>query len=78
VPEQESTGPESTLVTGIGELVTNDGDQGTYAALTDAALVIAEGEVAWTGPASRAPAADVVVDAAGRPCCPGSPTHTRT
>ena len=30
----------------------------TYAALNDAALVISGDRVAWTGPASRAPAAD--------------------
>ena len=62
---------ESTLITGIGELVTNDADQGAFAALTDAALVIAEGRVAWTGPAARAPAADAVLDAAGRAVLPG-------
>ena len=59
----------STLITGISELVTNDG--GAYAAMTDAALVIADGRVAWTGPASRAPAADAVVDAGGRAVLPG-------
>jgi hypothetical protein len=40
------------------ELTTNDGDDGTYAALNDTALVISGDRVAWTGPASRAPAAD--------------------
>ncbi len=59
------------LITGIGELVTNDGDAGAFAALTDAALVIEGGQVAWTGPASRAPAADTVLDAAGRAVLPG-------
>ena len=39
--------------------------------MADAALVIDEGRVAWTGPASRAPAADQVVDAAGRAVLPG-------
>src|SRR5271165_1031933 len=63
--------PQSTLITGIGELVTNDVGQGGFAALTDAALVIADGTVAWTGPASRAPAADTVVDASGRAVLPG-------
>jgi imidazolonepropionase len=57
------------LITGIGELVTNDA--GAFAALTDAALVIEAGQVAWTGPASRAPAADTVLDAAGRAVLPG-------
>jgi imidazolonepropionase len=59
------------LITGIGELVTNDGDAGAFAALTDAALVIEAGQVAWTGPAARAPAADTVLDAAGRAVLPG-------
>jgi imidazolonepropionase len=62
--------PHSTLITRIGELVTNDGD-GTFAALTDAALVIEDGMVAWTGPADQAPAADSVVDADGRAVLPG-------
>ena len=43
---------------GIGELITNDWDDGTYATLNNAALVISGDRVAWTGPASRAPAAD--------------------
>jgi len=52
------TDAESTPITGIGELITNGGDDGTYAALNDAALVISGDRVAWTGPASRASAAD--------------------
>src|SRR5579859_2390917 len=59
------------LIAGIGELITNDGDEGGFAAVTDAALII-EGElVAWTGAAAHAPAADTVVDAAGRAVLPG-------
>ena len=42
------TDAESTPITGIGELTTNDGDDGTYAALNDAALVISGDRVAWT------------------------------
>ena len=61
---------DSTLITGIGELVTHDGDR-SFAALTDAALVISGSQVAWTGPASRAPAADRLVDARGRAVLPG-------
>jgi imidazolonepropionase len=61
--------PESTLITGIGELVTNDADG--FAAMPDAALVMSGGRVAWTGPASRAPAADAKVDAGGRAVLPG-------
>ncbi|MFZ5871930.1 MAG: imidazolonepropionase [Actinomycetota bacterium] len=58
----------STLVTGIAELVTNDDDLGT---LTDAALVVDAGRVAWAGPARGAPAADERVDAGGRAVVPG-------
>jgi imidazolonepropionase len=81
----------STLITNIGELVTNAGDSragpgsgssagrpgsgsaaaGSFAAVTDAALVLDGGLVAWTGAASRAPAADQLVDAAGRAVLPG-------
>ena len=39
--------------------------------MTDAALVIEDGAVAWTGPAGQAPAADSVVDAGGRAVLPG-------
>jgi len=52
------TDAESTPITGIGELTTNDGDDGTYAVLNGAALVISGNRVAWTGPASPVPAAD--------------------
>src|SRR5580658_942532 len=61
--------PGSTLITQIGELVTND--PGGFAAITDAALIIEDGAVAWTGPADQAPAADSVVDAQGRAVLPG-------
>jgi imidazolonepropionase len=68
----------STLITNIGELVTNtvpDGDPGqgagSFAALAGAALVIDEGRVAWTGPAAQAPAADDAVDCGGRAVLPG-------
>ena len=68
----------STLITNIGELVTNapaGGDPsrgpGPFAAQSGAALVIDEGTVAWTGPASQAPAADDIVDARGRAVLPG-------
>src|SRR5690349_11313503 len=44
----------STLITGIGELVTNEDG---WTALTDAARVIEDEAVAWTGPARGAPAA---------------------
>ncbi len=63
--------PGSTVITSIGELVTNDPGRGGLATLTDAALVISGRQVAWTGPASRAPAADERVDAGGRAVLPG-------
>ncbi|NUT91358.1 MAG: imidazolonepropionase [Saccharothrix sp.] len=65
----------STLITGIGELTTNDPDLGR---LTDAALVLSGDRVAWVGPASSAPAADTRVDVEGRAVLPGwvdSHTH---
>ena len=68
----------STLITNIGELVTNaaPGEDpgpgpGSFATLTGAALVIDEGRVAWTGPAGQAPAADDIVDCGGRAVLPG-------
>lgn len=63
----------STLVTGIGELVTNDPllGAGPLGVVHDAALVAADGLVAWVGPATAAPAADERVDVGGRAVVPG-------
>jgi imidazolonepropionase len=68
----------SLLITRIGELVTNappdagpTAGPGAFAVLNDAALVIEGDRVAWTGLSARAPAADAVVDAAGRAVLPG-------
>src|ERR1700760_2721162 len=68
----------STLITNIGELVTHapddrdpTGGPGPFTARTGAALVIDDGQVAWTGPAGQAPAADDIVDARGRAVLPG-------
>jgi imidazolonepropionase len=62
----------SLLITRIGELVTNaPGEAGRFAVINDAALVIEGDRVAWTGSSARAPAADAVVDAAGRAVLPG-------
>ncbi|GAB3212102.1 imidazolonepropionase [Marinactinospora thermotolerans] len=65
--------PRSLLVDRIGVLVTNDpgAGEGRLGRILDAALVVEEGRVAWTGPAGRAPAADARVDAAGRCVVPG-------
>ncbi|MET0234225.1 MAG: imidazolonepropionase, partial [Kibdelosporangium sp.] len=65
----------SLLLTGIGELTTNDDELRT---LTDAALVVDGETVAWVGPASSAPAADSSLDLGGRAVLPGwvdSHTH---
>ena len=60
----------STLITNIGELVTND-PGGSFGFRTSAALIIDGGRIAWTGPAGRAPVADDIVDARGRAVLPG-------
>ena len=62
----------STLITGIGELATNDPDRpGVLGILHGAALVVEGHTVAWLGPAAEAPAADNQVDVAGRAVLPG-------
>ena len=64
----------SLLVTDIGRLVSYD----ESAPVTDAALVVNEGRVAWSGPASAAPACDEVLSAGGGCVLPGfvdSHTH---
>ncbi|MBB6119770.1 imidazolonepropionase [Nocardiopsis algeriensis] len=65
--------PSSLLVDAIGTLVTNDPSlgQGAVGEMSDAALVVEDGRVAWCGPRGRAPAADVRVDAEGRCVVPG-------
>ncbi|MET0132592.1 MAG: imidazolonepropionase [Kibdelosporangium sp.] len=65
----------SLLLTGIGELTTNDDALGT---LENAALVVEGTHVVWIGPAAAAPAADSAVDVGGRAVLPGwvdSHTH---
>jgi imidazolonepropionase len=72
----------SVLINRIGELVTNapgaadaaggaGAGLGRLAVINDAAVVIEGDRIAWTGPSSRAPAADESVDAAGRAVLPG-------
>ena len=61
----------TTLITGIGQLATQDDELGE---LTDAAIVITDGpagHIAWVGPAGSAPAADHRVDVGGRAVIPG-------
>ncbi|SEB32359.1 imidazolonepropionase [Amycolatopsis tolypomycina] len=65
----------AVLITGIGELTTNDPALGR---LTDAALVLDGARVTWVGPAASAPDADERVDVDGRAVLPGwvdSHTH---
>ena len=62
----------SAVLTGIGELVTNDPSRdGPLGLVHDAALVVHGGAVAWAGPAGEAPAADVAYDLGGRAVVPG-------
>jgi imidazolonepropionase len=56
------------LIDNIGELVTHDPSLGV---LTDAALVAADGRIAWIGSSAKAPAADFRRDARGRAVIPG-------
>lgn len=68
------------LITGIGELTTNDESlgEGVGGRLRDAAVVIEGERVAWVGSSAVAPAADERFDAAGRAVLPGwvdSHTH---
>jgi imidazolonepropionase len=64
----------ATVVTGIGELTTNDPSIGT---LHDAALVIEGDRITWLGAAWSVPAADRRIDLGGRAVLPGFvDTHT--
>ncbi|MDX6738975.1 imidazolonepropionase [Actinocorallia sp. A-T 12471] len=61
----------STVITGIGELLTNAGRHGEPEILRNAAVVMDGGRVAWVGDARRAPEADERFDAGGRAALPG-------
>lgn len=70
----------STLLTGIGELVTNVGagprrpggsHEDALGIMRDAALVILDGTVVWVGSTQVAPPADRRVDCGGRAVIPG-------
>jgi imidazolonepropionase len=65
----------AVLITGIGELTTNDAELGK---LHDAAVVVEGETIAWVGMAADAPDADERVDVEGRAVLPGwvdSHTH---
>jgi imidazolonepropionase len=62
----------STLVTGIGELLTNDPQIGPgVGRINSAAFVFEDGIVTWTGSAAAAPVADERIDVDGRAVLPG-------
>lgn len=62
----------STLVTGIGELLTCDGlTPDLLGVRHDAALIAEGGRIAWVGDACTAPEADRRLDVAGRAVLPG-------
>jgi imidazolonepropionase len=62
----------STIIDGIGLLVTNDESYGpSTAERSKAAVVVEHGVISWVGDASDAPAADSRIDAGGRCVIPG-------
>jgi len=63
-----NTNGRSTLITTIGELMTQDLE---HRVLRDAAIVFEGERVAWIGAANEAPAADEKIDAEGRAVLPG-------
>ncbi|NTW41216.1 MAG: imidazolonepropionase [Cellulomonadaceae bacterium] len=66
------TAGRSLLVHHIGVLVTNDPHVGPLTGeLTDAAVVVVDGLVAWVGAAADAPPCDEVLDVEGRAVLPG-------
>ena len=72
----------SLVITGIGELTTNDetlgADVSDLGRLHDAAVVVEGDRIAWVGSSADAPAADEQFDAEGRAVLPGwvdSHTH---
>jgi imidazolonepropionase len=67
----------ATLVTGIGELVTNDPthpdarDTDGLGLIRDGAVVIEDGMIRWVGQAAKAQATDTIRDVGGRAVIPG-------
>ena len=62
----------STVITGIGELVTCDGSGADLLGIRhDAAVVIEDELIAWIGAAAEVPAADTAIDVGGRAIIPG-------
>jgi imidazolonepropionase len=69
----EAFGPGSTALVDIGTLVTNDPNAGDGALgiVRDAAVVVEDGRVVWTGPDAECGATDHVIDLEGRAVLPG-------
>jgi imidazolonepropionase len=62
----------STAVIGIGELVACDGTGSDLLGIrSNAALVVEDGRIAWIGAIAETPAADTMIDVAGRAIIPG-------
>ncbi|WP_394431414.1 imidazolonepropionase [Streptomyces sp. SGAir0957] len=63
----------TTAITNIGTLVTNNPNLGgsPLGQIKNAALIIENGRIAWTGPDKNVPAADEAHDAQGRAVIPG-------
>jgi imidazolonepropionase len=62
----------STVITGIGELVTCDGTGADLLGIRqDAAVVVEDDLVGWIGAAAEAPSADIAIDVGGRAIIPG-------
>ena len=62
----------STVITGIGELVTCDGSGADLLGIRhEAAVVIEDDLIAWIGAAAEVPAADTAIDVGGRAIIPG-------
>ncbi|MGW1893147.1 imidazolonepropionase [Streptomyces sp. NPDC002004] len=63
----------STVISNIGSLVTNDRalGEGPLGLVRDAAVVVDGERIAWVGPTADAPAADTAYDAGGRAVIPG-------
>lgn len=72
-PAQADAIGGSTVITGIGSLVTNDPALGAspLGVLPDAAVVMQGDRIVWVGPSASAPAADSSFDAGGRAVLPG-------
>jgi imidazolonepropionase len=62
----------STLITGIGELVTCDGSGSELLGIrSNAAVAVEDDTIAWIGAAAEAPACDIMIDVDRRAIIPG-------